>query len=60
MKRKKTLRTFFRNYSEEILILLGFVLFLIGAYQIEPIAAWFVGGMECLLYSGLLGWSKRK
>jgi hypothetical protein len=60
MKRKTSLRTLAKNYAEEGLILAGFLLVLIGAYQLNAISAWFVGGAECLLYAFLLAWSKRK
>lgn len=59
-KRKSSLRTLAKNYAEEALILAGFLSVLIGAYYLNPISAWFVGGAECLLYAFLLAWSKRK
>jgi hypothetical protein len=56
----KRVRNYLRKYAEEILILTGFILILVGACHIQPLAAWFVGGAECIIYAILLGWSKRK
>jgi hypothetical protein len=56
---KKT-RAFLRKYSEDLLFLAGCLAILIGSHQINPLAAWFVGGAECLIAGFLLAWSKRK
>jgi hypothetical protein len=36
------------KYLDDVLILLGCILILIGTYQLIPVATWFVGGIECL------------
>jgi len=56
----KKVRAFVRKYSEDLLFLAGCLAIVIGSYQINPLAAWFVGGVECLLAGFLLAWSKRK
>lgn len=56
----KRIRAFFRKSSEDLLFLAGCLAILVGAYQINPVAAWFVGGVECLIAGFLLAWSKRK
>jgi hypothetical protein len=56
----KRIRTFLKKYSEDLFFFAGFLAILIGAYQIEPLSAWFVGGIECLISGFVLAWSKRK
>jgi hypothetical protein len=56
----KSFRSWIRKYSEDLLFLAGFLAILIGAYQVNPLAAWFVGGAECLIAGFVLAWSKRK
>lgn len=53
------LRSFIRNYAEDFLLLIGFTAILIGTYQISPIAAWFVGGAECLIAAFLVAGSSK-
>ncbi len=56
----KRFRAWIRKYSEDLLFVAGLLAILIGTYKIEPLAAWFVGGMECLVAGFVLAWSKRK
>jgi len=56
----KRIRALLRKSSEDLLFLAGFLAILIGTHQINPVAAWFVGGVECLIAGVLLAWSKRK
>ncbi len=56
----KRLRAWLRKYSEDLLFTVGLLAILIGTYKIEPLAAWFVGGAECLIAGFVLAWSKRK
>jgi len=53
-------RAWLRKSSEDLLFFAGFLAILIGSYQIDPLAAWFVGGAECLIAGVVLAWSKRK
>jgi len=48
----------FRNYFDDILFVAGFIAILIGTYKLSPIAAWFVGGVECLVAAILIARSK--
>ena len=56
----KLIRSFFRKYTEDLLLFAGLLCILIGTIQINPIAAWFVGGVECLGVGFMLAWNKRK
>lgn len=47
---------FLNNYFDDVLFIVGFILILIGTYKILPIAAWFVGGLECLISGFLIAW----
>lgn len=49
----------FREYIDDLLVLAGFILILIGSYQITPVAAWFVGGAECFIAAFLIAGSNR-
>lgn len=44
---------------DDILFILGGVAILIGTYKLSPIAAWFVGGAECLIAGVVIAWSSR-
>jgi hypothetical protein len=56
----KKLRRWFNKYLEDLLIVAGFVLILVGVYYAYPLAAWFTGGLECLIMGFLIAASKRK
>jgi hypothetical protein len=58
MKRKINL--FLKNNFEDLLFFAGLLSILYGSYQINPLAAWFVAGAECLIAGFLIAWSKRK
>jgi uncharacterized membrane protein SirB2 len=58
-KRNKA-RTWIKKYNDELLIVAGFALILIGSYCVYPVAAWFVGGVEFLIYAYLVAWSNQK
>lgn len=47
------------RYAEDFLVLAGFVAILIGTHQISTVAAWFIGGVECLIAAFLIAWSNR-
>ena len=56
----KRITAFLKKSADDLLMFAGFLAILIGTYQLSPIAAWFVGGGECLVAAFLLAWSKRK
>ena len=56
----KKFRAWLRKYADDLLFILGFVFILIGSYCIQPVAAWFVAGVECLIYGVLIAWSHKK
>lgn len=56
----KKFRSFTKRYGEDLLFLAGLIAILIGTYQLSSIAAWFVGGAECIISGVVLAWSKRK
>jgi len=56
----RSLRLWFRNYLDDLLIVVGFALLAIGVYHLQPVLTWFVGGVEFLVCGFLLAWSKRK
>lgn len=58
--RARTFRSWLRRYGDDVLFLAGFVLFLVGAWHINPLSVWFVSGVECLVAGFLFAWSKRK
>jgi hypothetical protein len=57
---RKKFRAFLRKYDEELFILSGFAFLVIGAYKLDPSAAWFVAAIECLGYAFLLAQGKNK
>jgi hypothetical protein len=56
----KKIRAWIRKYADDLFFITGGLAILIGTYQIQPIAAWFVGGAECLMAGFLLAWSRKK
>lgn len=38
------------NFLDDVLILAGCILILIGTYQICPVATWFVGGVMLIIF----------
>lgn len=60
MTTKRRSRTWLKNHLEDVLIVIGFVLIVIGSYFVNPILPWFVSGAECLIFAFILAWSKRK
>lgn len=57
---KRRFKRWVRKYNEDLFVFAGFTSILIGAYHLHPLAAWFVGGVECLIVAILIAWSKRK
>ena len=43
------------RHLDDLLILLGCVLILIGVYLVYPVATWFVGGAMCISLGVLAG-----
>jgi hypothetical protein len=56
----KRIRSWFRKYADDLLFIVGFVFILIGSYCLYPVSAWFVAGVECLIYGVLIAWSHKK
>lgn len=48
-----------KKYADDILFVIGALAILYGTYQISPIAAWFVFGVECLVAGVLIAWSTK-
>lgn len=44
-----------RKYLDDLLVLAGFILILIGVWKTFPAAIWFVAGLMCFIIGGLLG-----
>jgi hypothetical membrane protein len=56
----KKIRAWLRKYADDLLFVAGFVAILIGVYQLNPLACWFVAGVEFLVAGTIVAWSKRK
>jgi len=56
----RKLRAWFRNHTEDLLFVAGLLAILYGTYQLNALAAWFVGGVECLIAGFVIAWSKRR
>jgi hypothetical protein len=50
---------FIHENAEDLLLIAGFAAILFGTYKVSPLAAWFVGGVECLVAAILVAWSKK-
>ena len=48
------------KYLDDILILIGSVLLLIGTYIVMPVATWFVGGVMLITAGILIGAAKQE
>jgi hypothetical protein len=44
-----------KRYFDDILLILGCILILIGVYQALPVATWFVAGGMCISFGVLVG-----
>lgn len=53
-------RLSFKKYLDDICILIGFILILIGTFQLSPVATWFVGGGMMVLAGLAVGWGSRR
>ncbi len=51
---------FLMNYLDDIFYWLGAILIIIAAYELNPIAAHFAGGIFCLIFSFLIGKARAK
>lgn len=48
-----------RKYFDDLLILLGCGCIVYGAYLVNPVAAWIVGGLILVALGILAGWEAR-
>lgn len=55
----KKIRAFSKKYLEDVLFFAGLLFILIGTIQINAIAGWFVGGLECIGAGVVLARSKK-
>jgi hypothetical protein len=46
-----------KRYFDDILLILGCVLILIGTYQLSPVATWFVAGAMLICFGVMVGLS---
>lgn len=60
LKGAKWLLKGLQTYLEDLFLLAGCALILIGTYQLSPLATWFVGGGMCLLAGILIGLGARR
>lgn len=44
-----------QKYADDILIVLGCAIILVGVYQFNPALAWIVAGLECVALGVLIG-----
>ena len=49
----------FLNYLDDILIVAGCGLILVGTYLVNPLAVWFVGGAQLIILGVLIGLGAR-
>jgi uncharacterized membrane protein SirB2 len=49
------MKEFIRNYLDDLLVLAGCVLVVVGTYQVNPLATWFVGGVILIVLGVLVG-----
>jgi len=58
--KSRKFRTWIKKYFEELLIAVGCALILVGTYQVNHVATWFVAGIQVLAYAALYAWSNQK
>jgi hypothetical protein len=44
-----------KRYLDDLLILVGCLLILVGVYQVLPVATWFVAGVMLIIFGVLFG-----
>ena len=52
------MKTWLKNYADDLLYWIGALLIISGAFFVHPVAALFVAGIFCLHFSYLIGKAK--